>query len=228
MSIALIIILILVLAALGGLVVFASARRRDTDVAIGQLSRETRKRDQSAVPVLVGAPGHGPRGREVRGPRAPSPEIERAATTDLADYVAPDPEQLGVTRRQFLNRSILTFMGLSLAAFGAAVLGFLWPVPKGGFGSKIQVGKVTDLLSQISQQGGFLYFAQGRLWMTAYPSAALQKAQKVYSPAGAQLARGRHHRRVPDLPAPGLPRAVVRDVAVVRVPVPRLAVQPGR
>jgi cytochrome b6-f complex iron-sulfur subunit len=174
-------ILIPLLIVLGGLVVFASTRRRDTDTATGQLSRETRKRDESAVPVLVGAPATS---REVERSAALErrpPEIERAAPSELAEFVPPDPEQLGVTRRQFLNRATWTFMGLSVAGFGAAVLGFLWPVPKGGFGSKIQVGKVSDLLSQISQQGGFLYFAQGRLWMTAYPQAAIQKAQKVYS-----------------------------------------------
>ena len=37
-----------------------------------------------------------------------------------------------------------------------------------------------------------------------------------------------HRRAVPEVRAPRLPRAVVPDVAVVRVPVPRLEVQPGR
>ncbi len=97
-------------------------------------------------------------------------------------YVPPDPDQLAVTRRQFLNRTIVTFFGLSIAGFGASVLAFLWPVPKGGFGSVIQVGKISDILSEISAGSGFYYFAQGRLWMTAYPASALQKAQKVYGP----------------------------------------------
>jgi cytochrome b6-f complex iron-sulfur subunit len=173
-------ILIPVFIVLAALVLVASARRRDTDRATGQLSRETRKRDQSEVPVLVGAPT----GREVEKSAALErrpPQIEPASTRELAEYVPPDPDQLGVTRRQFLNRTITVFMGLSLAGFGAAVLGFLWPVPKGGFGSVIQVGKISDILSEISSGSGFYYFAQGRLWMTAYPASALQKAQKVYS-----------------------------------------------
>ncbi len=39
---------------------------------------------------------------------------------------------------------------------------------------------------------------------------------------------GRHRRPLPEVPPPRLPRARVRQLAVVRVPVPRLAVQPGR
>jgi cytochrome b6-f complex iron-sulfur subunit len=174
-------ILIPVFIVLAALVLVASARRRDTDRATGQLSRETRKRDQSAVPALVGAPASG---REVEKSAALErrpPEIEPAASRELAPYVPPDPDQLAVTRRQFLNRTIVTFFGLSIAGFGASVLAFLWPVPKGGFGSVIQVGKVSDILSEISAGSGFFYFAQGRLWMTAYPASALQKAQKVYS-----------------------------------------------
>src|SRR5262249_12474560 len=127
-------ILIPVFIVLAALVLVASARRRDTDRATGQLSRETRKRDQSEVPVLGGAPS----GREVEKSAALErrpPQIEPASTRELAEYVQPDPEQLGVTRRQFLNRTITIFMGLSLAGFGASVLAFLWPVPKGGFGS---------------------------------------------------------------------------------------------
>ncbi|HVN51477.1 MAG TPA: hypothetical protein VMT43_08595, partial [Acidimicrobiales bacterium] len=172
-------ILIPVFIVLAALVVLASARRRDTDRATGQLSRETRRRDQAKPPFEPPKTG-----REVEKSAAIErrpPEIEPATAGELAEYVPPDPEQLGVTRRQFLNRTIVTFMGLSLAGFGASVLAFLWPVPKGGFGSVIQVGKISDILSEISAGSGFYYFAQGRLWMTAYPASALQKAEKVYS-----------------------------------------------
>ena len=67
-------------------------------------------------------------------------ELVTVGGSDLAEYVPPDPETLGVTRRQFFNRSIVLLMGLGLTGFGAAVLAFLWPQPKGGFGSKIRVG----------------------------------------------------------------------------------------
>ncbi len=98
----------------------------------------------------------------------------------LAEYVPPDDETLGVTRRQFFNRSIVLLMGLSLTGFGAAVLAFLWPQPKGGFGSKIRVGSVPDVKASIEAGDGFLYLAEGRMWITEYPEAAVEKARTVY------------------------------------------------
>jgi cytochrome b6-f complex iron-sulfur subunit len=183
MSIFLIVAIVVVFVLLAAMALFASMRRRDTEAATGALSRETRKRDQSETPLLVGAPASA---REVEKSAALErrpPEIERAAGSDLAAYVPPDPDQLGVTRRQFLNRGIITFFAISLAGFGASVLAFLWPIPQGGFGSVIQVGKITDILSEITAGSGFFYFAPGRLWMTAYPLADIQKAEKVYSAA---------------------------------------------
>jgi cytochrome b6-f complex iron-sulfur subunit len=146
------------------------------------LSRETLERDRGAPPVLEEAP-------PVTGTA-----VERAAAlerrgggtlvaereTALAEYVPPDPETIGVTRRQFFNRSIVGLMAFGLSAFGAAVLAFLWPQPKGGFGSKIRVGNVSDILAQIEANKGFLYVAEGRMWLTEYPASALEKARQVY------------------------------------------------
>jgi len=74
-------------------------------------------------------------------------------------------------------------MGLGISGFGAAVLAFLWPMPKGGFGSKIRVGNVSDVLAKITASKGFLYSAEGRMWMTAYPKSAVEKAKQVYPTA---------------------------------------------
>ena len=57
-----------------------------------------------------------------------------------------DPEAMGVTRRRFFNRGILGIFGLFLAQFGIASLAFMWPrLKSGGFGSKVNVGKIEDL-----------------------------------------------------------------------------------
>jgi len=179
----LLIVLIVVFLVLAVAVVFASLRRRETETAIGQLSRETRKRD-GGEPAIRPADDAPVTGRDVEKAAAIErrpPEIEKASGADLSAYVPPDPDTLGVTRRQFLNRSIIIFMGLSLSGFGAAVLAMLWPVPKGGFGSKIRVGKISDLSAQITAGKGFLYNAEGRMWMTNYPSSAVEKAKKAYS-----------------------------------------------
>jgi len=176
-------ILIPVFLLLAVLVVFASMRRRDTETAVGQLSRETRKRDRGE-PTIVEPDDAPTTGREVEKAasieRRP-PQLEKVGASDLSAYVPPDADAVGVTRRQFFNRSIILLMGLSLSGFGAAVLAFLWPVPKGGFGSKIRVGKVSDLQAQITSGKGFLYLAEGRMWLTNYPSYAVEKAKAAYS-----------------------------------------------
>jgi cytochrome b6-f complex iron-sulfur subunit len=165
--------------------VISATRRRDLSSATGELSRETLQRDASRR--RAEAPGEA-------SPGATGREIERAAlvgragttvvaTTSTAPtvWVPPDPEAVGVTRRQFLNRSIVGLMGLSIASFAAASFtAFLWPIGSAGFGGKIVMGKVSDLLSDIKANGGFLYKPEGRLWLTAYPESALPKAQIAF------------------------------------------------
>jgi cytochrome b6-f complex iron-sulfur subunit len=120
-----------------------------------------------------------------------APELVKVGGSDLAEYVPPDAEAIGVTRRQFFNRSIILVMGLALSGFGAAVIAFLWPTPKGGFGSKIRVGNVSDVIAKIEASAGFLYLAEGRMWITEYPASALEKAAKVYpAPVMAGLEAG--------------------------------------
>jgi len=177
-------ILIPIFLLLAVLVIFASMRRRATETAVGQLSRETRKRDRGEPAIAEPDDDAPTTGREVEKAAAIErrpPELEKVGASDLSAYVPPDPEAIGVTRRQFFNRSIVLLMGLSLSGFGAAVLAFLWPVPKGGFGSKIRVGKISDLQTQITAGKGFLYLAEGRMWLTNYPSYAIEKAKKAYS-----------------------------------------------
>ena len=62
-----------------------------------------------------------------------------------------------------------------------ACIAFLWPKLGGGFGSKITVGKVDDLNSQIEGAKNALYLAEARTWLVQYPKEALPKAEKVYS-----------------------------------------------
>ena len=80
------------------------------------------------------------------------------------------PDQLAVSRRQFMNRawtiSFLAFLGL----FGMSSLSFLWPKLTGGFGTKINAGNYDDLLKEIGPEGGYkpLFIAEGRFWLTYY------------------------------------------------------------
>jgi cytochrome b6-f complex iron-sulfur subunit len=174
-----------VLVVLAGVLLFASARRRDTGTAIGALARETRKRDRGAV-APSSAADVPTTGREVE--RAAALE-QRGAGAALATidakppvaWVPPDPEVLAVTRRQFFNRGIVTFFGLGLSGFGAAVLAFLWPKLGVGFGSTINIGTTQSIDAKIADGKGFAYYPEGRMWITHYPAAALGAAKRVYS-----------------------------------------------
>jgi cytochrome b6-f complex iron-sulfur subunit len=165
--------------------VFATARRRDTDTALGQLSPQARRRG-AGVPVGATAAPATLSGRDyersVALARTGAAEIEPVTARPPAVYVPPDPETLGVTRRQFLNRSIVGFMVMSLSGFGAAVIAFLWPSTSGGFGAQINVGSVNDVRSRIRANEGFLYVPEGRAWVTEYPAAALEKGRQAYAP----------------------------------------------
>jgi len=165
------------------------AKRHDTQDATGVLSRETVKRDQAA-PTDAAVFDRPATGKEIERiaeaeRKGESLDVKAAAVAtatrpDVVPYVPPDPDTLGVTRRQFLNRSIIAFFIFGLSMFGVQVIAFLWPVPKGGFGSKIQVGKLSDIMQKITAGKGYYYVADGRLWMTAYPAADLGKAKAIY------------------------------------------------
>ncbi|HEX9994745.1 MAG TPA: Rieske 2Fe-2S domain-containing protein [Acidimicrobiales bacterium] len=174
-----------VLVVLGGLVAYAASGRRDADGAVGRLSRAARRSDRSATAATVEEAPAVRSGREVeraaRLERSPSRELVPAGAPPPAPWVPPDPETLGVTRRQFMNRGILTFFGLGVTGFGTACLAFLWPSLSGGFGSAIKVGAIPDIKQRIADGNGFYYYAEGRMWITEYPTGAIDKARAVYS-----------------------------------------------
>ena len=172
-----------VLVVLAGVLLYAAARRRDTGSAEGVMSSETVHRDRGPVQL---AEGDRPvSGREVER-AAVLARRESAAPVKVAEppvaWVPPDEETVGVTRRQFFNRSIVVAFALGLSGFGTAVLAFLWPSGVGGFGSKINVGSLEDIKANIDANDGFAYYPEGRMWITKFPSEALEKARAVYSP----------------------------------------------
>jgi cytochrome b6-f complex iron-sulfur subunit len=174
-----------VLVVLAGVLLFASARRRDTDAATGVLSSETAHRDRG--PVELSDEARPATGREVeRAAALARREAAVPAKVKVAEppvaWVPPDDETIGITRRQFFNRSIVTTFALSSAGLGAGVLAFLWPSSSGGFGSQINVGSLDDIKQNIADNEGFAYYPEGRMWITEYPSSALEKARGVYSP----------------------------------------------
>ena len=80
---------------------------------------------------------HRPRGRRrrIRGGTRPAParprppSVERPATrgaTGVAEFTPAEYEEIQVSRRQFFNRAILATMAITLGAFGAAAIAFLY------------------------------------------------------------------------------------------------------
>ena len=183
-TIAIVIVAIVVLA---GIVFVTTARRADVRGA-GALSRETVKRDKAAskssekVAVASGA------SFESAEVATRSQALEKAPEVAPVAWVAPDEEAVGVSRRQFFNRAAVTMMSASIGAFGVAVVAFLWPRAGGGFGSKVTVGRLDDLLVQIRSENGFVYKPEARTWITAYPPSALPKARAAYAAQPSVLA----------------------------------------
>ena len=175
MSTGIVIAIVVIAAIIFGLIVVLTTSRTTEVRGAGALSRETRSRNTKSN-IADAAPT----GREVEA-AVRSTSVVKAAPVELAPWVAPDEEALGVSRRMFFNRATITLFTVSLGAFGASVVGFLWKGAEGGFGSKINAGKVDDVIQLIRQNKGFLYLSEARAWVTEYPKDALGKGQAVYS-----------------------------------------------
>jgi cytochrome b6-f complex iron-sulfur subunit len=163
-----------------GLFVFTSRMRRDSRDAIGFLADETIDRDaQSAAAadtVLTGRDVERLARDEQRGVKTALVPFEAAPPPPVQTWQAPDMELIGQTRRQFLNRGIITTMILALGSFGAAIIAFLWPPAGAGAGTKITAGKKEEILSALRATKAPVYNAAGKFYLTEYSPAFLNDA----------------------------------------------------
>jgi len=157
--------------------------RRDRDQATGYVSRETAKRDKRNPAMDEIVEGEGvTTGREVERASALARQgggLVPAAPAPVALREPLDEDALGVTRRQFLNRSLGGMFAFALSGFGAACIAFLWPTLKGGFGSKITVGSATDTAATLTEKKEPVYVPEGRFYLNPYPKDALPKAKGI-------------------------------------------------
>jgi cytochrome b6-f complex iron-sulfur subunit len=172
---------------LGALAFVTLARKSDVRGA-GALSSETRRRDAAGrdarptADVVEQAP--------TREEAERAGEVARYGTgvstvpeTAVAPWSPPDPEAIGVSRRQFFNRATVALMSAGIGSFAAAgFVAFLWPTAKGGFGQPVTIGKLDEIMQGIQDGQGFFYAPAARTWVTAYPGDALPKARAVYQP----------------------------------------------
>jgi cytochrome b6-f complex iron-sulfur subunit len=75
----------------------------------------------------------------------------------------------GMSRRDFFRTSWLASMGVTVAGFTGASLGFLWPTLRGGFGAKINLGQLDALKTELATLPGNLkYFPEARTYLASY------------------------------------------------------------
>jgi cytochrome b6-f complex iron-sulfur subunit len=91
----------------------------------------------------------------------------------------PVPLPKGPTRRDFLRRAWVASLAVFAAEFGAATLAYLWPTLKGGFGSIINAGTVSDIKQQIQSTGQPFYLGSGRFYLVSYDGTGKDAATQV-------------------------------------------------
>jgi cytochrome b6-f complex iron-sulfur subunit len=188
------VIAIPVLLVLAGVMIFATGRRRASDAegrVTGTLSAETRHRDQSGTEAAEEAEEDASEAareradetRKAIGSGGAAPATR--GTTAVMERPPVDEEELGISRRQFFNRGILVTMALSLGAFGAACISFLYAASAGGFGGKVNAGaSLQDVLDYNADNKQPYYVPEARTYLVPYPKADVPKAKKVpqYAP----------------------------------------------
>ena len=223
-----------VLVVLAGVVLFASARRRDTGEAIGALARETRKRDRGVRrPCVEGDEadaGHRPRGGAGRRHRAArvrqgaghrrrhrSGRVGAARSRGARRHPPPVHEPR--------HRHLLRPRAGRLRRLGARL-------PLAAAERRV---RLRDQHRQHRRRRHQDRRGPGLRLLPRGPDVGhpLPRRGAGRRPRGVLTARaGGHggglHGALPEVRAPRLPRAPVPHLAVVRVPVPRLAVQPQR
>jgi cytochrome b6-f complex iron-sulfur subunit len=176
-------IAVIVLAGAATVLILANRSRATT----GALSRETRKRDAQAesgpAPSTSTELEAAGRERAQETQESMGGAVATRSVGTVSKWEPVDEEELGVSRRQFLNRAVLTVVAFAgVGAFGPAVLAFLWPSGASGFGGKINAGNTDEILAEIDEKQAPKYIPEARAYVQRYPKPALPNAKKVYDP----------------------------------------------
>ncbi|MBP9115067.1 MAG: Rieske 2Fe-2S domain-containing protein [Acidimicrobiia bacterium] len=104
--------------------------------------------------------------------------------TKTETYEPISEEEIGVSRRKFLNRSIYALLGLGFGLpYITSMLSFLIPTGKGGFGGLIGVTKgISEILSTIETEKKPYYIPEARAYIVPFPkdnAVAVEAANKV-------------------------------------------------
>ena len=180
----------------------------------GPLSGETKSTDDRsgarAQPETVVDGAYRPQ-LEAEAAVAPQAAALVPAREAPVPVVAADPDALGVTRRQFLNRSTVTLTTAGVAGLLHDRLRRLpVPTPTGGFGHQVTVGSSPTSSRRPGRATGSSP-PRGADWITPYPADALRGAQTVYSARDLRRDGGRNGGALPEVPPSRLQGAACAD-----------------
>lgn len=168
---------------------FVLLTRGRTRASVGSRTGTARRADSDPAPAGLDQEGGGrldDGSGEARARAGDARAVARGTATfasAAAARKAIDEQDIGVTRRQFFNRGILAGIYFATAGFGAAALAFIWPAVKGGFGGKINAGKLSDIFDAIDAKSAPFYVPEARSYVVRYPADALPAARKAKYPA---------------------------------------------
>jgi cytochrome b6-f complex iron-sulfur subunit len=72
-----------------------------------------------------------------------------------------------MSRRDFFRRSLVVSVLVFGAEFGAGTIAFLWPNLRGGFGSVITAGDLSELQAE-AEEVGYVYNGAGRFYLVPW------------------------------------------------------------
>lgn len=127
-----------------------------------RLERRARQADRSAPTMELVLPTEEEAPEEDRAEQTVADEEPAQVTEALAPItesqvvVEASPEEVGVTRRQFFNRSLAAMSVAWMGIMGIEILAFLWPKISGGFGSDVDAGAVADLAPEMTDAAGLI------------------------------------------------------------------------
>jgi cytochrome b6-f complex iron-sulfur subunit len=161
------------LLAAAGIIVVAM-RRSDSEGAASraEFDRKAIKADKARRALKAEAAAEGEteeKGAVATMVAAPAP-FEDDAPREEVSY-----EDYGVTRRKFFNRALGAVFGLFMLQFTLASLAFMWPKLKGGFGTPINAGKVSELKTEVIQGGTIVprFVPAAQSWVVPFEMAKL-------------------------------------------------------
>lgn len=162
-----------------------------------RVERAARKADRSAptMELVIPATAEEP---EVAGDEVAVPEEEPshvtealAPITESQVIVEASPEEVGVTRRQFFNRSLAAMSVAWFGIMGIEILAFLWPKISGGFGSDVDAGNVADLVPEMTDAAGLItpaFIPDARAYVVPAPAQGSEQLAEQDLVAGGLMA----------------------------------------